>query len=145
VGGCLHGGIVHQLLHELVETDGIVAEGAGIAFGARHLEQLADQRVEAVGLLLNTIEGGFGIVAGARQFDGDAKAGEGRAEFVGDIEEQAAFGESRVSRGFAMRSKVRASWPSSSRRTLGAPKVAAAEVPRPFCRRTGRVRWKASQ
>ena len=51
---------------------------------------MADQRVEPVGFLLNAIERGFGIVARARQFDGDAKAGERRTEFVGNIEQQAA-------------------------------------------------------
>ena len=85
-------GIFHQLLDELVEPDRVAAQGVGVAFGARDLQQLADQSVEAIGFLLNAVERGFGIVAGACEFDGDAEARQGRPQFVGDIQKQAAFG-----------------------------------------------------
>ena len=79
-------------MHQLIQPDGVAAQRSGVAFGARDLEQLADEGIEAVGLLLDAIEGEIGIFAGTREFDGDAEAGQRRAQFVGDIEQQAALG-----------------------------------------------------
>jgi hypothetical protein len=88
----LDGAILHQLLHQLVEAHRIAVQRGGVALRARHLQQLADQGVEAVRFLLYAVERDVGIVAGAGQFDGDTEAGERGAEFVGDVEQQPAFG-----------------------------------------------------
>ena len=70
----------------------MVVQRCGVSLGARHLKQLADQGIEAVGFLLDTVERAIRIVAGAGQFDGDTKPGQRRTEFVGDVQQQAAFG-----------------------------------------------------
>src|ERR1035437_2076761 len=80
------------LADEFVEADRVAAQGGGVAFGAGDFQKLADEGVEAVGLLLNAVECGIQIVAGASQLHGNAQAGERRAELVRDIEEQAALG-----------------------------------------------------
>ncbi len=90
--GGFDAGIVHQLPHKFVEADGVAAQRSRVALGARHLQELADQRVQPVGFLLDAVERRFGVVAGARQLHGHAQARQRRAQFVRNIEQQAALG-----------------------------------------------------
>ena len=76
----------------MVQAHRIAAERGGVALGACHLKELADQGVEAAGFLLYAVERGIGIVAGACQLDGHAEAGQRRTEFVGDVQQEPAFG-----------------------------------------------------
>ena len=85
-------GIVHQLLHQLVQAQRVAAQRRGIAFGARHLEQLAHQRVEPVGFLLNAVQRGVEVVARARQLHRHAQARQRRAQLVRNVQQQPALG-----------------------------------------------------
>ncbi len=88
----LHAAIVHDFAEQFVQPQAFAAAGGGVAFGARDLNQAADQVGEPRDLFLHARDGGIAIFRGAREFGGEAEAGQRRAEFVGDILQQAALG-----------------------------------------------------
>ena len=63
----------------------------GIAFGPRHLQQLAYQRIQPVGFLLDPVERLIQVVAGPCQLDGHAQPSQRRTQFVRNVEQQAAL------------------------------------------------------
>ena len=77
-----------QLIQAQILEDG----GLRVALGAGHLQQFAHQRVEAVGFLLDAIQRGLAVFARAGQLDGDGQPGQRGAQFVGNVEQQAALG-----------------------------------------------------
>ena len=84
--------IVHDFAEEFVEPEAFAAAGGGVAFGARDLNQAADEVGEPRDFLLHARDGGVAIVGGAGEFGGEAEARQRRAEFVGDVLQQAALG-----------------------------------------------------
>ena len=70
----------------------MMVQGGRVSLGPRDLKQLADQGIEPVGFLLDTVECAIRIVAGAGQFDGDTQPRQRRTKFVRNVQQQAAFG-----------------------------------------------------
>ncbi len=129
VRGGFDAGILHQLLHQLVQAHGIAPQRIGIAFGARDLQQLADQRIQAVRFLLDPVQGGVGIFAGAGQFHRHSEPGQRGTQLVRNIQQQAALGrQQRLDAvGHAVEGAGQLAQFVAARRAGARRKIAAAE------------------
>ena len=93
VGFGFDGAVGGEVLQELVEGDVFHIDGGGVAFHAGHVDEGSDERGEALDFAAEAEGGGVAVRSLADHFGFEGEAGEGGAEFVGDILEELAFGD----------------------------------------------------
>ena len=72
------------------------ALAGGAALDEVDFHDVGDERGDAVDVALDAVEGGLAVGRGAGQLDGELEARERRAEFVGDVAEQAALADDQL-------------------------------------------------
>ena len=83
--------IGHHFLQQSIEAR-LAPQRIRAAFGARDLQQTADQRIEPLGFLVDAVEMRLAILPGPRQLHGHPQARQRRAQLMGDIQQQPALG-----------------------------------------------------
>ena len=87
------GAVVGEVPEEVVEVKVFHFDGGGVAFHASHVDEGADEFREALDFAAEAEGGGVAVIGLADHFGFESEAGEGGAEFVGDVLEELAFGD----------------------------------------------------